>query len=101
MAGRKSKIARFCSQETSGNVIVRVTPDAHAIVHRLGIDLDDFMNAHFQQCPRRFRDLQQLETPIENAAGRALLWVATKCMRSRLFTVVFAPGEESFSGRWR
>lgn len=100
---RKSKIARFCSQD-SGNVVIRVTPRAQGIIDQLGLEkheVDAFMEGHFQQCPQRFRDLQQLETPLEDAAGRALLWVASKCLRSRLFTVVFAPGEEPFRGEWR
>jgi hypothetical protein len=60
-------------------------------------DQDAFVSQHLRQCPRRWQEGDQLETPLRDAlTHQALLWVASKCMGSRLHTVLFAPGEEPF-----
>jgi hypothetical protein len=75
----------------------KTTLRAAAVARVYEIELDAFVRQHLRQCPDRWSEGQQLETPALDAlTDEDLLWVASKCRSGRLHTLVFAPGEEPF-----
>ncbi len=99
MAGnRNRKVTSFCALRDDALPRPRVSHGAAGVIEHLKLDMDlvaGLVAQHYHQCPRRWRNGQQLETPLmDGRTDRPMLWVATLCNRARLFTVVFAPGED-------
>lgn len=102
---RKGKLTKVRSHgrsgcSTSAALPMKITMEAAVAARIIGLDdrgIDAFVAQHHRQCPARWQEGQQLETPLRDGlTHEALLWVASKCRGGRLHTVVFVPGEEPF-----